>query len=346
MAEIVLGMGSSHTPQMSTSAAFWAQHAGRDERSTALLGPDGQYHDYAGLLALADPDIAAQLEPAIWEEKFDRAQRRVGELAEALAKARPDVVVVVGDDQRELFGTDGIPAIGLFTGEEVWDLPPSEEHLARVPEDIQAAGWASHAGAPDRYPVHTGLGEHLAGQLSGAGFDLTLLYRQPEGRGLGHAFTFVRRRLGLAADVPIVPVLLNTYFPPNVPSSARCYGLGEAIAEAISAYPGEARVALFASGGLSHFVVLESFDRRVLEALGRGDGADLCDLPADFLRSGTSETLNWVTVGGACAGLGFELVDYIPAYRSPAGTGVGMAFALWHPPGAGAATTPEGATAS
>ena len=41
------------------------------------------------------------------------------------------------------------------------------------------------------------------------------------------------------------------------------------------------------------------------------------------------EILNWITVGGALGGLAFDLVDYIPGYRSPAGTGVGMAFATW-----------------
>ena len=50
---------------------------------------------------------------------------------------------------------------------------------------------------------------------------------------------------------------------------------------------------------------------------------------AGMLRSGTSEILNWITVGGALGGLAFDLVDYIPGYRSPAGTGVGMAFATW-----------------
>lgn len=336
VAEIVLGVGSSHTPQLSTSAAFWAQHAARDERNAALLGADGRYHDYAELLAGADPAIAAELDASVWEEKFSRAQRRITELGEALAAARPDVVVVVGDDQRELFGTDGIPAIGLFTGAEVWDLPPSEEYRARVPADVLAASWAAHAGEPDAYRVHTELSAHLAEHLTGVGFDLALLYAQPEGRGLGHAFTFVRRRLGLAPEVPIVPVLLNTYFPPNVPSPGRCYRLGGALGEAIASFEGGERVAIFASGGLSHFVVLEKLDRRVLDALARNDAEALSALPIDYLRSGTSEGLNWITAAGALQGLRFELVDYIPAYRSPAGTGVGMAFALWHPPTGGA----------
>ena len=327
----MLGVGSSHTPQMSTSAAFWAQHAARDAASRTLLGADGCFHGYDELLAGADPAIAAELEPAVWQEKFDRAQRRVGQLAAALADARPDVVVVVGDDQRELFGADGTPAIGLFTGGQLWDLPPSDEQLARVPKDVQAAGWAAHAGVPDPYPVDAALSAHVAERLTEDGFDLTVLSDQPEGRGLGHAFTFVRRRLGLGVEVPIVPVLLNTYFPPNVPGPDRCHRLGVALAGAIASFPGAGRVAVFASGGLSHFVVLEELDRTVIGAIAGGDAASLGALPRALLRSGTSETLNWIVAAGACRGLRFELVDYIPAYRSPAGTGVGMAFALWHP---------------
>ena len=348
VAEIVLGVGSSHTPQLSTSAAYWAQHAARDERNPALLGADGRYHDYAELLAGADEAIASELDLAVWEEKFARAQQRLGELAAALARARPDVVVIVGDDQRELFGTDGTPAIGLFTGAELWDLPPSAEYKARVPADVMAASWAAHADEPDAYGVHAALSTHLAEQLTAAGFDLSLLSVQPEGRGLGHAFTFVRRRLGLAPEVPIVPVLLNTYFPPNVPSPGRCYRLGEALGSALASFDDVQRVAVFASGGLSHFVVLEAFDRRLLDALARHDAEALAALSADHLRSGTSEGLNWIAAAGALRGLRFELVDYIPAYRSPAGTGVGMAFALWHPPAGGAPAgepaTRQGAT--
>jgi hypothetical protein len=77
-------------------------------------------------------------------------------------------------------------------------------------------------------------------------------------------------------------------------------------------------------------VVLEDLDRAVLAGLAGGDGAALSQLPAGMLRSGTSETLNWITAGGALSGLSFDLLDYIPAYRSPAGTGVGMAFATWN----------------
>ncbi len=329
MAELTLGLASSHTPQLSTSADYWTEHAARDQRNPRLLGPDGRYHTYDELLAAADPGLAGEVQSSVWRSKFDRAQAAVEVLAQRLGAAEPDVVVIVGDDQHELFGADGIPAIGLFTGESLWDLPPDAERLAQTPPDIRAAGWAAHADVPDRYPVAADLGEHLARVLTGREFDLTVMSEQPAGRGLGHAFTFVRRRLRLADPVPIVPVLLNTYFPPNVPSPGRCWRLGQALRAGIESWVPAARVAIFASGGLSHFVVIEDLDRRVLAGLDSGDAGVFEQIPVQLMRSGTSETLNWITAGGALGGLAFDLVDYIPAYRSPAGTGVGMAFATW-----------------
>lgn len=330
MADIVLGVGSSHTPQMSTSAEHWSQHAVRDRGNPRLLGADGEYHTYDELLANADPSILDELDPETWRRKFERAQAAVDTLARRLADARPDVLVIIGDDQHELFGAHGVPAIALFTGEELLDIPPDEEGIAHIPADIRPALWSHHAGRLDTYHVAFELSRYLAATLS-ADFDLTVMEQQPEGRSLGHAFTFARLRLGLDPSVPIVPILLNTYFPPNVPPPGRCWRLGHALRAALDAWDGPERVAVMASGGLSHFVVLEALDHRVLAALEAGDGTVFDAMPARMLRSGTSETLNWVTAGGMLQDFSFDLVDYIPAYRSPAGTGCGMAFATWHP---------------
>jgi OH-DDVA oxygenase len=102
-----------------------------------------------------------------------------------------------------------------------------------------------------------------------------------------------------------------------------------AIANVVTAMPGALRVAVVASGGLSHFVVDETLDRRVLAALARGDAQALCGLPRAALNSGSSEILNWVAAAGALAALPLQWSDYQPLYRTPAGTGVGAAFALW-----------------
>lgn len=330
MAEIVTGIASSHTPQLSSGVDMWEDHANRDRANPRLLGLDARYHTYSELLAVADPRIAAEeLGRAVWDAKYARCQEAIGVLRDRLVRAGPDVAVVIGDDQRELFTDDGTPAFAVFLGPKLTDQPPAGEAVARMPKGIRAAMWAAHASEPRQHPVCAGLSRHLAETLAAADFDIMSFSRQPEGRTLGHAFTFPRYRLGLPAQTPIVPVFVNTYYPPNVPSARRCYDLGRAIRAAVESWPGDARVAVIASGGLSHFVVDEKLDHHVLNALTGSDPATLGSLPRAALRSGTSEILNWVVAAGALAGRPATVSDYVPGYRTPAGTGAGMAFVYW-----------------
>jgi hypothetical protein len=329
MADIVIGIASSHTPQLSSGVDMWPDHALRDQRSPLLLGKDAEYHSYAETLASADPELARELAPEVWESKYQRAQSAISSLAAALAGARVDVALVIGDDQRELFLDDGIPAFACFTGTELLDMAPDAETFARLPKGIQAAYWAVHGEEKAVHPVARELSAHVAERLTQADFDLTVFTSQPAGRTLGHAFTFPRYRLGLPADTPIVPVFVNTYYPPNVPSAARCHALGRELRRAVESWALGARVAVIASGGLTHFVIDEALDRAVLDAIAARDAAALSGIPRDKLRSGNSEILNWVTAAAALEGLRPHVVDYVPGYRTPAGTGTGMAFAYW-----------------
>lgn len=61
MAEIVVGIAASHTPQLSSGADLWADHGRRDRGMARLLGHDGEYHGFDELAAAADPAIAAEL---------------------------------------------------------------------------------------------------------------------------------------------------------------------------------------------------------------------------------------------------------------------------------------------
>lgn len=328
MADIVFGVASSHTPQLSSGVDMWPDHAARDQRYS-LLGKDAGYHTYAEVLAGADPRIADELRPEVWERKYHRAQAAVEALSAALSAAAPDVAVVIGDDQRELFLDDGIPAFACFTGTELIDMAPDAETFAKIPRGIQAAYWAVHGDEPAAHPVAQELSAHIAGHLARSDFDLTVFTRQPAGRTLGHAFTFPRYRLGLPATTPIVPVFVNTYYPPNVPSAGRCHDLGRALRRAVESWEPGARVAVIASGGLTHFVIDEELDRRVLDSIASKDAAGLRAVPRERLRSGNSEILNWIAAAGALEGLTPAVLDYIPGYRTPAGTGTGMAFARW-----------------
>jgi hypothetical protein len=328
MAEIVIGIASSHTPQLSSGVDMWPDHALRDQRYP-LLGKDAEFHTYAETLAGADPEIARELEPAVWEGKYQRAQAAISSLAATLAAANADLALVIGDDQRELFLDDGIPAFACFTGAELLDVAPEPETFAKLPRGIQAAYWAVHGEEKAVHPVARELSTHVAERLALADFDLTVFTKQPAGRTLGHAFTFPRYRLGLPATTPIVPVFVNTYYPPNVPSAARCYALGRELRRAVESWESDARVAVIASGGLTHFVIDEALDRGVLDAIAARDAAALSGIPRGKLRSGNSEILNWVTAAAALEGLSATVLDYVPGYRTPAGTGTGMAFVSW-----------------
>lgn len=129
--------------------------------------------------------------------------------------------------------------------------------------------------------------------------------------------------------IPVLPLVVNTYYPPNQPTPGRCFRLGSALRKSIESWNQGARVGILASGGLSHFTIDEALDRRVLAACRAGDGEALASIPAARLNSGNSEIRNWIVAAGAAGGLKTEWQEYEPLYRTPAGTGCGMAFAAW-----------------
>ena len=149
-------------------------------------------------------------------------------------------------------------------------------------------------------------------------------------QGIPHGYGFVLERL-LDPAVPILPFCQNTCYPPNAVTPRRCYAIGTALADAIAAWDDDVRVAVVASGGLSHFVVDEELDRLLLTALQKNDVDLLTTLPRERLRSATSECLNWVTLAGIMNATGrqMELLAYEPVYRTEAGTGAGLGFARW-----------------
>jgi 3-O-methylgallate 3,4-dioxygenase len=170
---------------------------------------------------------------------------------------------------------------------------------------------------------------HLINSLIDSEFDIASSNGLAPGHGEGHAHAFVRKRLMEDPDLPVVPVFLNTYYPPNQPTPRRCYKLGQAIREAVESYPGNARIGIVGSGGLSHFVVDEELDRGIIDALARKDGEALQSLPRKKLNSGSSEIRMWISIGGAVEHLDLAWSHYVPGYRTPAGSGTGLGFALF-----------------
>ncbi len=331
MADIVLGIGTSHSPLLNSPAEDYPKHAEIDASGRKLIDKNGKTCTYGDLLAQADPSIKQQIEPKVLEERADRCTANIARLAQDLADAKLDALIIVGDDQHEQFFEDNMPAMLIYWGETI------ENNPLRMAEDAplfwrKARSQFHETEKPRQYPVASKLGLHLIESLIDQGFDISHSKQLSKEHGEGHAFGFVHRRM-MSEDkiIPIVPLALNTYFPPNQPRPRRCYALGQALRKAVQGakgIEGVERVGILASGGLSHFTVDEELDHRVLDGLKNHDAELLCSIPVEKLNSGNSEIRNWLTVAGACGHLKSAWQEYVPCYRSAAGTGCGMGFAL------------------
>lgn len=327
MAQIVGGIGTSHSPMLLNDPQTWRERAGQDESNPDLRDDTGRVTPFADLLAKAGGRYQAELDEAVWDRRHAACNDSMDRLAREISGIDCDALVVVGDDQSEVFDAAIQPAVGIYWGDE-WrtsvleDVPPGP-FFENVRTGYAMDGVWTFKGAPD-------LARDLVTDTVKQGFDITSLARMPEGRGFGHAYGFVIRRLLGGREIPVVPVLLNTYYPPNQPTARRCYELGRALGRAVENSGTGHRVLFAASGGLSHFVVDEKLDRRLLAAIAAGDAEDLAAIPQESLNSGSSEIRNWITVAGAMAGRGVAWQEYVPCYRTAAGTGCGMAFMRWN----------------
>jgi hypothetical protein len=316
MAEVVLGLGTSHGPQLNIPPTLWELLHDKDKTDPRI--------DYQALLKVA-PNLEEELTPRKYEERFEACHTAMGRLRRELEAASPDVIVVVGDDQHEQFLDDNMPMFSVFCGSSMQIV---KRRRPDAPEWIRAEEEGTLR-MPEEAPAAQDLGGHLIDYLRNNDFDVASCAQLKPSVGLGHAFSFLYRYIHPEAEVPMVPVMVNTFFPPNQPTPRRCYALGEALREAIESWESDKRVAVVASGGLSHTIIEEDLDRATLKALEEKDGEALCSLPMRRLTRGTSEIRNWITLGAAFQKEAMHLVDYVPCYRSPASTGCAMAFAYW-----------------
>ena len=261
--------------------------------------------------------------------RHEATQAAIRQLAAVLADEAPDALVVIGDDQGEWFSADSQPALCIYWGDSVENLPPPRESLLPL---RRLSYWGYYGDGTNRaFPVDAALGRHLVETLTREHeFDVAHVRVQPRHAPFGHAWGFVHQRLMGDRVVPIVPVMLNTYFPPNQPTPGRCYRLGRAIRAAIEAWRPAKRVGVVASGGLSHFFVDEALDRHVLDLLAKKDADGLARAArgAARIRQLRDPQLDRRPAGAARAP-GHAARGLRPSYRSEAGSGVGMAFAVW-----------------
>jgi protocatechuate 4,5-dioxygenase beta chain len=260
----------------------------------------------------------------IRQEHYRRIHAAFAVLRSQLEAYRADALIMIGDDQGDMFDAANNPTFSVYTGEDpIWGRDVRDWRVA--PEKRRRI----------EFKNHVELSRHLLKGLVKRGFDMANIAKfDPRGapeRGVSHAVVNLAPEVDPSREIPIVCVFLNEYYPP-LPSAERCAQLGEAIADVLADRP--ERVAIYASGGLSHFPgeynmgwIDKSLDHWILERLERNDLDALKHLftfDSDNLRSGTGEVRAWISVAGAMRRPA-KIIEYVAAHCTLTGCG----FAYW-----------------
>ena len=329
MAEIILGLASSHGPLLSTPPDQWNLRAEADRKNPQHWFR-GRSYDFQALLRERAPGFSSEIGLETRQARHARCRHALEILGRKFKEVAPEAAVILGNDQREFFGEDLTPSITVYRGDRIENVQFLHETSPGL--NIAEGGNAPLDGAT--YPGAPALADHILASLADEGFDLAQSSSTPRGssrHGIPHAYGFLYHSILGDAPPPSVPIILNVHYPHNQPTIRRCLELGRGLQRAIRGFNGARRVAMMTSGGLSHFVIDEELDHTVLSAMEHQDEETLARLPENLFKVGTAEIKNWLPVIAAmkAEGRDYHKVDYVPCYRSEAGTGNAMAFVYW-----------------
>ena len=270
-----------------------------------LMEPGAEWEDFMKLHYRMAPHTSSS-GPSLEVQKKLRAdaEKAFSVLQAELIASRADVLIVVANDQFVNFFYNNIPTFYVTLADEV-EGQFTRHHF--------------------HYQNHKELGQAILKSGLEKGIDLSF------GRHVELQHTQVVPLYFLLPEptIPILPIYVNTWVSP-LPTPHRCYRLGEVIREV--AEQREERVAILATGGLSHFPgspkigeIDTEFDQQILQIMRDGKGKTLADHSSDyFFQAGNSEFLNWMVVLGVVGDTKTKSTFYMPDHVA-----TGWGFASW-----------------
>ena len=178
---------------------------------------------------------------------------------------------------------------------------------------------------------HAGLSHHIGAALMADEFDMSFFQDRPIDHGMFSPLSMMAPHQP-QWPVSVVPLQVGVLqFP--IPSAKRCWKLGQSLRRAIESYPEDLRVAIVATGGLSHQVHGEragfnntAWDEQFLELIER-DPVRLTEMTlADYARLGGvegAEVIMWLIMRGA---LSANIRKIHQTYYLPTMTGIATAI--------------------
>jgi len=252
------------------------------------------------------------------ESHQTQALQAMREMRERLAAARPDVVVAFSNDHLLNWPINNTPE--LTVGVDALHVGPAD--------------WYDEWLALDKYriPGHPALARYIVNEGARRRIAFSYLRNMQFDDGISVPMHY----LNPTSEIPLVPVTMNCTVPP-IPTPERAYQVGTTLREMFAAFPEDIRIAVLATGGLSHepggpryFWVDEEFDLWFLDLLKKGDHAALlreCTLERMEAAGsgGTAELLAWILVMAFTQGP-VDVLAYMPAIAWRSGTGM----VIWH----------------
>lgn len=228
-----------------------------------------------------------------------RVHGAYAEIARRIEVLQADVAIIIGADHYINFGPGCLPRYLIGIG----DVAGPIESLPGIERGAMKA--------------HAALASHIAHVGFAEGFDWAVAKVLNVDHSVG-----LPARVCLPSHVAVIPVYLASGAEPLL-GMRRAHELGGSMRRAVESWPGNERVIVMGSGGISHWVgmpeqgrVNPQFDRLVLDCLARGDAESLMGLSdADVIEQGGNGALeirNFVCAMALLPGARGEVVAYEP----------------------------------
>lgn len=272
--------------------------------------------EFVSIMGMAHaPGVTGWLESCPQEEQ-DAIQAGYGELGRIMKDARPDVIIGVANDH-------------------LLNLPLKSPPNWRVDEATDWNGPAEFFKAWLKQPGYHVKGRpdvaakiHEVASAEGHNID--------KGSGLLFDDNWSVPLWYLGYDVPIVPIHMNCINPP-VPTPEECVAFGRTLRRIVrEELPADLRVALIATGGLSHepggpryFTMDDTFDRWFLDLISESDADRICrEATVERMNEagggGTTELLAWMVAMAAAGGAKGRPTFYVPSAEMRCGVGAAV----------------------
>jgi hypothetical protein len=309
MAKLIAGMASSHAYTF-LEPNVWDK---RREHTRS---------NYKRRFGVEPPD-----QPQVAQETLEANEARYKNISDGLSflrdkinTLRPDILLLIGDDQNENYLENNLPQFSIYLGKELVTADRDGRTGRRYRCDADAA-WT------------------ILEQCVESGIDLAYSKEFPNNHLISHAHREPLEYLQIGGAVSIVPIFVNAIHVP-APTPARCYQFGETLNKVINSMPADKRVMVYSSGGLSHFSagypwdhykgpctvgsICQEFDRNLLAWMRNGQGRELAKLTnRDLIQNGEIELRQWIALMGMIGVCKPTLLAYEPFYRGVLGMAVG-----------------------